>query len=95
MAFLTTKHYVPPVRPDLVSRPRLVERLNAGMDGKLTLVSAPAGYGKTTFSCTSAFSGDDRHIVDYLVDEVLAHRPRGTKRFLLQTSILERMSGTS
>jgi LuxR family maltose regulon positive regulatory protein len=41
----------------------------------------------------SAFAGDDRHIVDYLVDEVLAQRPPGTKRFLLQTSILERMSG--
>jgi len=32
----------------LVSRPRLVERLNAGLDGKLTLVSASAGFGKTT-----------------------------------------------
>jgi LuxR family maltose regulon positive regulatory protein len=41
----------------------------------------------------SDFAGDDRHIVDYLVEEVLAHRPQGTKRFLLQTSILERMTG--
>jgi LuxR family maltose regulon positive regulatory protein len=32
----------------MVSRPRLVERLNAGLQGKLTLVSAPAGFGKTT-----------------------------------------------
>jgi LuxR family maltose regulon positive regulatory protein len=31
-----------------VSRPRLIERLNAGLDHKLTLVSAPAGFGKTT-----------------------------------------------
>jgi len=31
-----------------VSRPRLVERLNAGLHRKLTLVSAPAGFGKTT-----------------------------------------------
>jgi len=45
---LTTKLYVPPVRPELVSRPRLIERLNAGLDGKLTLMSAPAGFGKTT-----------------------------------------------
>ena len=45
---LTTKLYIPPVRPDLVPRPRLVERLNAGLDGKLTLISAPAGFGKTT-----------------------------------------------
>jgi LuxR family maltose regulon positive regulatory protein len=45
---LTTKLYIPPVRPELVSRPRLLERLNEGMTRKLTLVSAPAGYGKTT-----------------------------------------------
>jgi LuxR family maltose regulon positive regulatory protein len=45
---LRTKLYIPPVRPELVPRPRLVERLNAGLDRKLTLISAPAGYGKTT-----------------------------------------------
>jgi LuxR family maltose regulon positive regulatory protein len=45
---LTTKLYVPPVRPELVPRPRLVDRLDAGADGKLTLVSAAAGFGKTT-----------------------------------------------
>jgi LuxR family maltose regulon positive regulatory protein len=48
MPLLTTKLYIPPVRPELVSRPRLIERLNAGLDRKLTLVSAPAGLGKTT-----------------------------------------------
>jgi LuxR family maltose regulon positive regulatory protein len=45
---LQTKLYIPPVRPDLVSRPRLLERLNAGLHRKLTLISAPAGFGKTT-----------------------------------------------
>ncbi|MDY6877383.1 MAG: LuxR C-terminal-related transcriptional regulator [Chloroflexota bacterium] len=45
---LTTKLYVPPPRTDLVLRPRLIERLNAGLHRKLTLVSAPAGFGKTT-----------------------------------------------
>jgi LuxR family maltose regulon positive regulatory protein len=47
---LTTKLYIPPVRQDLVSRPQLLERLNNGLYGghRLTLVSAPAGYGKTT-----------------------------------------------
>jgi LuxR family maltose regulon positive regulatory protein len=47
---LKTKLYIPPVRPELVSRPHLVERLNEGFRRgcKLTLVSAPAGYGKTT-----------------------------------------------
>lgn len=45
---LTTKLYFPPVRSSLVSRPRLVERLHTGLQGPLTLISAPAGYGKTT-----------------------------------------------
>jgi LuxR family maltose regulon positive regulatory protein len=45
---LTTKLHVPPTRLELVSRPRLLERLSADPKRKLTLVSAPAGYGKTT-----------------------------------------------
>ena len=34
--------------PRLVPRPRLIERLDEGLPGKLTLISAPAGFGKTT-----------------------------------------------
>ncbi|MDX1521390.1 MAG: tetratricopeptide repeat protein [Anaerolineae bacterium] len=45
---LQTKLYIPPPRPDVVSRPRLIERLNEGQTRKLTLISAPAGFGKTT-----------------------------------------------
>jgi len=47
---LQTKLHIPPIRPELVSRPRLIERLNAGLPvgRKLTLVSGPAGFGKTT-----------------------------------------------
>ena len=45
---LQTKFYIPPTRLELVSRPRLIERLNEGLHHKLTLVSAPAGFGKTT-----------------------------------------------
>jgi LuxR family maltose regulon positive regulatory protein len=45
---LTTKLYIPSTRPELVSRPRLTERLNEGLHRKLTLISAPAGFGKTT-----------------------------------------------
>ena len=50
MAFplLLTKLYFPPVRRDFVPRPRLVERLGVGLRGPLTLLCAPAGYGKTT-----------------------------------------------
>jgi LuxR family maltose regulon positive regulatory protein len=45
---LATKLYVPPPRPNLVRRPRLIARLNEGLHRKLTLISAPAGFGKTT-----------------------------------------------
>lgn len=48
---LTTKLYVPPARPQLVTRPRLLARLEAGLSGKLTLLCAPAGFGKTTLVC--------------------------------------------
>ena len=47
-SFLTTKLYIPPVRPEMVSRPRLIERLDAGLHRKLTLISAPAGFGETS-----------------------------------------------
>jgi ATP/maltotriose-dependent transcriptional regulator MalT len=45
---LSTKLFVPPVRAGLVTRPRLIEKLKAVLTNKLTLVSAPAGFGKTT-----------------------------------------------
>src|SRR5438874_13657346 len=45
---LATKLYIPRLRPNVVSRPRLIERLNEGLHRKLTLISAPAGFGKTT-----------------------------------------------
>ncbi|HET8628338.1 MAG TPA: LuxR C-terminal-related transcriptional regulator [Thermomicrobiales bacterium] len=45
---LATKLYLPPPRPGLVRRPRLTARLDAGLRGPLTLLVAPAGFGKTT-----------------------------------------------
>ncbi|MDR2988838.1 MAG: hypothetical protein LBV34_28785, partial [Nocardiopsaceae bacterium] len=45
---LETKFYVPKPRPGLVLRPRLSDRLARGTMPKLLLVSAPAGFGKTT-----------------------------------------------
>ncbi|MFT5194263.1 MAG: LuxR family maltose regulon positive regulatory protein, partial [Candidatus Promineifilaceae bacterium] len=44
---LATKLFAPQSRPNAVQRPRLIERLNQGLERKLTLVSAPAGFGKT------------------------------------------------
>ena len=49
-----TKLNPPPGRTETLLRDRLVERLHAGADAKLTLIAAPAGYGKTTLLGTLA-----------------------------------------
>jgi LuxR family maltose regulon positive regulatory protein len=45
---LRTKLFIPRPRKNLVSRPRLIDCLNTGSEKKLTLIAAPAGFGKTT-----------------------------------------------
>ncbi|MCJ7551360.1 MAG: helix-turn-helix transcriptional regulator, partial [Anaerolineae bacterium] len=45
---LTTKMTIPRTQPKLVVRPHLVAQLDSGLRRRLTLVSAPAGFGKTT-----------------------------------------------
>lgn len=45
---IATKLHIPRPRTTVVTRPRLIRRLNEGMSRVLTLVTAPAGYGKTT-----------------------------------------------
>jgi len=49
-SLLATKLYIPPARStqSLVSRPRLVERLDRDLASRLILISGPAGFGKTT-----------------------------------------------
>jgi LuxR family maltose regulon positive regulatory protein len=58
---LATKLYKPPLRPNVVPRPRLIAQLNAGLHRKLTLISAPAGFGKTTLVSAWA-TGCDRPV---------------------------------
>ncbi len=56
-----TKFYVPSLRRGVVARPRLSDRLSGGTGARLTLVSAPAGFGKTTLLAdwlTSAATGE-------------------------------------
>jgi LuxR family maltose regulon positive regulatory protein len=48
LPLLSTKFAVPLISPEFVPRPRLVERLNEGAAGPLTLLAAPAGFGKTS-----------------------------------------------
>ncbi|MEM7334256.1 MAG: LuxR C-terminal-related transcriptional regulator [Chloroflexota bacterium] len=45
---LQTKLFLPESRLSLIPRPRLIQKLDSGLEGRLTLISAPAGFGKTT-----------------------------------------------
>src|SRR4051794_1655197 len=65
---LATKLFIPPPRPNAVVRPRLVERLNQGLHRKLTLISAPAGFGKTTLVSTW-LAGCGRQVAWLSLDE--------------------------
>src|SRR5437667_2985843 len=60
-SILATKLYLPRLRPNVVSRPRLIERLNEGLHRKLTLIAAPAGFGKTTL-VSAWVAGCDRQV---------------------------------
>ena len=47
---LEGRFYRPPLPDGYVLRPRLCERLSAGLEGRLLLVSAPAGFGKSSLA---------------------------------------------
>jgi LuxR family maltose regulon positive regulatory protein len=66
-----TKLRVPKMRPNLVARPRLREILDAGEERRLTLVSAPAGFGKTTLlgEWLGDRAGDERSVAWLSLDE--------------------------
>ena len=65
---LATKLFIPPPRSKVVLRPRLIEKLNDSLAGKLTLVSAPAGFGKTTL-VSEWVAGSDRKAAWLSLDE--------------------------
>ncbi len=65
---LATKLFIPPPRAGAVLRPHLTDRLNHGLDRKLTLLSAPAGFGKTTLVCEWV-AGLDRPVAWLSLDE--------------------------
>ena len=70
-----------------------LENRTEGWIAGLQLVAHSIKTQTDTPGFIASFTGDDRYIVDYLVDEVLSQRPAGTSVFLLKTSILDRMSG--
>jgi LuxR family transcriptional regulator, maltose regulon positive regulatory protein len=68
---LETKLHVPRWRRGLVARPRLSERLSRGAESVLTLVSAPAGFGKTTLLAEwlAAAPADERSVAWLSLDQ--------------------------
>lgn len=67
---LKTKISIPPPRSQLVSRNRLLVRLAEGASGPLTLISGPAGFGKTTLISDWISTGDDhRHVAWFSLDQ--------------------------
>ena len=70
-ALITTKLRVPRKRPNLVERSRLRDALSAGEERALTLVSAPAGFGKSTLLAAwlDDRSGDGRSVAWLSLDE--------------------------
>jgi LuxR family maltose regulon positive regulatory protein len=69
---IQTKLYRPPLQSDFLPRPQLLEQLDGWRQRPLTLVSAPAGYGKTTLvsswleslECSTAWLSLDEHDKD-------------------------------
>jgi LuxR family maltose regulon positive regulatory protein len=71
-----TKLFIPRLRRSLVARPRLSERLSRGAELRLTLVCAPAGFGKTTLlTAWLAAAGAERRSVAWLSLEESDSRP--------------------
>ena len=99
---LRTKLYRPSVTRNLVERNRLIDRLNRGLDHRLILVSAPAGFGKTTLvsswlqACPlpSVWLGLDQHdsdlrvFLEYLLAAIESRFPGSVQhtRLLLATN---------
>lgn len=80
---LSTKLYLPPVRPDLILRPRLHQRLDETLHRKLTLLSAPAGFGKTTLLVHWAACLSERAQVAWLSIDQADNDPARFIRYLL------------
>jgi ATP/maltotriose-dependent transcriptional regulator MalT len=65
---LRTKFHTPQVRSDWLRRPRLEKRLKQGLDRRLTLVSAPAGFGKSSL-VASSLPESNHHAIWLSLDE--------------------------
>src|SRR5918994_274558 len=70
-----------------------LEDRTEGWIAGLQLAALSMGGREDVAGFIRAFAGDNRYVVDYLVEEVLQRQPERVRSFLLQTSILERLSG--
>ena len=68
LPILVTKLFTPPRAVESISRPRLVEQMNSGLARKLTLVCAPAGFGKSSLLGERA-ADCDRPCVCFSLDQ--------------------------
>ncbi|MEM7648962.1 MAG: LuxR C-terminal-related transcriptional regulator [Cyanobacteria bacterium P01_A01_bin.70] len=89
-AFLNQVMGLPVAAADVAALERRTEGWIAGL--QLAALSMKGREDLSGF--IAAFSGDDRYILDYLVEEVLRQQPEHIRHFLLQTAMLERMSGS-
>ncbi|TAK01310.1 MAG: helix-turn-helix transcriptional regulator [Chloroflexota bacterium] len=71
-----------------------LEALTEGWIAALQLAALSMQGRADPASFIASFAGDDRYVVDYLADEVLARQPPDVRRFLLQTSILDRLTAS-
>ena len=89
---LQTKLYVPRLRPSLVPRPDLIAKLNRGLHRKLTLISAPAGFGKTTL-VSEWIAGGERSFAWLSLDDGDADLPRFLTYFITALQTVESSLG--
>lgn len=78
---LFTKVAIPPLRLDLIERARLVELLNQAMGHRLILLSAPAGFGKTTL--LNQWSAQHRRRVAWVSLDVQDNDPNHFWRYVI------------
>jgi len=71
-----------------------LEARTEGWATSLHLAALSLDKRKDRSDFIASFTGNDRHVVDYLVDEVFSHQPENVQRFLLHTAILERFCGS-
>ena len=72
----------------------VLEGVTEGWIAALQLAALSMRDRQDTSGFVESFSGSNRHVLDFLAEEVLERQPEGVREFLLKTSVLERMSAS-